>query len=59
MEKDIISTQIRLPSPMHDYIGTEAARMGIAKNAFLLILLELGKKDWENRVIPDEDREVR
>lgn len=45
--KEIVPTQIRLPVDMHTYIEQEAARMGIAKNTFLIILLEQGKKLWE------------
>lgn len=45
--KDIISTQIRLPAGIYRYIEQEASRMSIAKNAFLIILLEHGKKLWE------------
>ena len=44
---NIISTQIRLPAEIHDYIKREAGRLGIAQNAFLIILLEQGKKLWE------------
>lgn len=47
MKNEVISTQIRLPAGIHDYIKSEAARMGIAQNAFLVILLEQGKKLWE------------
>lgn len=32
---------------MHEYIKQEADRMGIAQNAFLVILLEQGKCVWE------------
>lgn len=46
-KKDIISTQIRLPAGIHEYIKQEADRMGIAQNAFLIILLEQGRKLWE------------
>lgn len=46
-DKKIISTQIRLPAGMHQYIEQEADRIGIAKNAFLIILLEQGRKLWE------------
>ena len=46
-KNDIISTQIRLPSGIHEYIKQEAGRMGIAQNTFLIILLEQGKKLWE------------
>ena len=45
--KDIIPTQIRLPAGIHNYIEQEASKMGIAKNAFLIILLEQGKRLWE------------
>ena len=50
-KNDIISTQIRLPAEIHEYIKQEADRMGIAQNAFLIILLEQGKKLWEADVI--------
>ena len=50
-KNDIISTQIRLPAEVHEYIKQEADRMGIAQNAFLIILLEQGKKLWEADVI--------
>lgn len=46
----IVSTQIRLPEEMHKYIKQEAERIGIAQNAFLIILLEQGKKLWESDV---------
>lgn len=45
--KYIISTQIRLPAGIHEYIRQEADRMGIAQNAFLVVLLEQGKRLWE------------
>lgn len=48
--KEIVSTQIRLPSGIHEYIRQEADRMGIAQNAFLIILLEQGRKLWEASV---------
>ena len=48
---NIISTQIRLPTEIHDYIKQEANRMGIAQNTFLIILLEQGRKLWESDVI--------
>ena len=46
-DKRIVSTQIRLPAGIYRYIEQEADRMGIAKNAFLIILLEQGRKLWE------------
>lgn len=47
MSKDIVCTQIRLPAGIHEYIQQEADKIGIAQNAFLIILLEQGKKLWE------------
>lgn len=47
MSKDIVCTQTRLPAGIHKYIQQEADKMGIAQNAFLIILLEQGKKLWE------------
>ncbi|MFG6369274.1 MAG: hypothetical protein K1W16_12780 [Lachnospiraceae bacterium] len=47
MNKNVVCTQIRLPAEIHEYIRKEADRMGIAQNAFLVILLEQGKKLWE------------
>ena len=46
-KNDIVSTQVRLPAAIHEYIKQEADRMGIAQNAFLIILLEQGRKLWE------------
>ncbi len=46
-KKEIISTQIRLPAGIHEYIKQEADRLGIAQNAFLIVLLEQGRKLWE------------
>lgn len=47
MNKNVVCTQIRLPAEIHEYIQKEAERMGIAQNAFLVILLEQGRKLWE------------
>ena len=46
-KKKNIQTQVRLPAEIYEYIGQEASRMGIPKNAFLIILLEQGRKLWE------------
>lgn len=50
MKNEVINTQIRLPAQMHEYIKQEAAKMGIAQNAFLVVLLEQGKKLWESQI---------
>ncbi len=47
MKNNIVTTQVRLPAGIHEFIQQEAARMGIAQNAFLVILLEQGKKLWQ------------
>lgn len=47
MKKETVSSQIRLPAGIYEYIKSEADRMGIAQNAFLVILLEQGRKLWE------------
>lgn len=46
----ITSTQVRLPEEIHSYIQQEAGRLGIAQNAFLLVLLDRGKRLWEAEV---------
>lgn len=46
----ITSTQVRLPEEIHLYIQQEAGRLGIAQNAFLLVLLDRGKKLWEAEI---------
>ena len=48
--KGIVSTQIQLPTEMHEYIRAEANRMGIAQNSFLIMLLYQGKKLWETDI---------
>lgn len=50
MKEDFVSTQIRLPAGIHSYIKQESTKMGIAQNAFLIVLLEQGKKLWEAQV---------
>lgn len=50
-DREIISTQIRLPVEIHEYIKQEASRMEIAQNAFLIMLLYQGKKLWETDII--------
>lgn len=48
--KNVVSTQIRLPEDIWKYISSEAERMGIAKNAMLIILVEQGKRVMEAKV---------
>lgn len=45
--KEVIATQVRLPSTLHEYIKNEATRLGIAQNALLVVLLDLGRRAWE------------
>ena len=46
----ITSTQVRLSEEIHSYIQQEAGRLGIAQNAFFLVLLDRGRKLWEEEV---------
>lgn len=39
-----ITTQLRLPEEVHDYICFEAERMGISRNAAILTLIADGKQ---------------
>ena len=50
--KATVATQTRLPAEIHEYIKQEAARLGIAQNAMLVILLDRGRKLWEAEVSP-------
>lgn len=57
---EIISTQVRLPKEIHLYIKQEAERLGVAQNAFLLVLRAAyflhsnGKENEVELVITDE-----
>lgn len=50
MKNELVSTQIRLPADVHEYIKQESAQMGISQNAFLIILLQQGKRLWEAKI---------
>ena len=52
MANEINSTQVRLPAALYQSIQNEAARLGIANNAFLIILCEMGGKVWEQTKNP-------
>lgn len=47
---EIKTTQLRIPAELHEYIRDCAARMGIPQNAFMIVLMEQGKKIWESKV---------
>lgn len=47
MKNEMVASQVRIPAGLHEYIKQEAGRLGIAQNAFLIILLEQGKRLWE------------
>ena len=49
MANESVNTQIRLPAGLYEYIQKEAGRLGIAQNALMIILCELGGKVWEER----------
>lgn len=44
-------TQIRLPAEMHGFIKQEAERTGISQNSVMLMLLELGKRIYDDPAI--------
>ncbi|MEG2575770.1 MAG: hypothetical protein RSA41_07040 [Christensenella sp.] len=41
---EIVSTQIRMPAELHEYIKNESAKMGIPQNAFIMMLMCDGRK---------------
>ena len=47
---EIKNTQIRIPAELSEYIREKSAQMGITQNAFMIILMEQGKKVWEAKV---------
>lgn len=51
-----ICSQYRIPENLHEYITKKADELGISKNAFLVILLDRGKKYWESEInlLPQE-----
>lgn len=48
--KDNVSTQIRLPANLHAWMKQEAEKIGVPLNSFLIILLDRGKRVWEQNV---------
>lgn len=53
----VYTTQIRLPSELAEYIQKEAGRMGIAQNALMIMLMEMGKKMWGAKITLDLPQE--
>ena len=47
----ITATQIRLPAGIHAFIQQEAERTGISQNALMLMLMELGKRVYDDPAI--------
>lgn len=47
----LTATQIRLPAEMHGFIKQEAERTGISQNSVMLMLLELGKRVYDDPAI--------
>ena len=45
---NMVASQVRFSDEMMEYIRTESDRLGIPQNAFILVLLEQGKKVWES-----------
>lgn len=51
MAKNGAVSQIRLPAEMYDFIQQEAVRAGISQNALMILLMELGKRVYDNPII--------
>ena len=47
----VITSQIRLPAGIHAFIQQEAERTGISQNALMLMLMELGKRVYNDPAI--------
>ena len=47
----VVTSQIRLPAGMHEFIQQEAERTGISQNALMLMLMELGKRVYDDPTI--------
>ena len=43
-DREIVSTQIRIPNGLHEYIQKTSAEMGIPQNAVMIMLMWEGKK---------------
>ena len=48
MDKNIITTQIRLCESLHEYVKAEAERLGISLNAAFISLLDEGRRFRES-----------
>lgn len=54
MERKQVKISVRMPDDLNVYINEEAADMGLSKNAFMLFLIQMWKKDREdNQAIQD------
>jgi hypothetical protein len=50
MEKErTINTQIRIPPDLYGYVQSNSERLCVSQNAFMMILMDLGRKAYENR----------
>jgi hypothetical protein len=46
-----VITQTRMPQDLHDYVRDNAERLGVSQNAFMMILMDLGRKVYESNII--------
>jgi predicted DNA-binding protein len=53
---DLTQTGLRMPSELSDKLEAKAKEIGVSKNAFVLILLNLGWRAYEN-VTPQRQAE--
>lgn len=57
MAKETLTTQIRLPADLFDYIRSEANRTGVSQNGIMLILMDIGRKLAEAPITRKADEE--
>jgi hypothetical protein len=52
MENDrTINTQIRISQDLYGYVQSNAERLGVSQNAFMMILMDLGRKVYESDIV--------
>lgn len=54
-KSDVVATQIRIPTELHEYMKQESQKLNIPMNSFLNILLTFGREKWNRVSILDLD----
>lgn len=50
-EQTTITTTLRIPEERNEYIKEKANEIGLSQNAFMMMLIDLGIKLYEGRVV--------